>query len=113
LEFIALDLRKTHFISSFIERTVIDISQLGCPPIAKISLPSISCMFACHNKFKHVCALRTAYTLPQWLYFYMLSTVHAKALLGLHFINVFQMYTLLERKYYLNGLQSTCLFTWV
>jgi hypothetical protein len=70
--------QKTHFISSLIERTVIDITQLGCPPIAEISLPSISCTFACHNKSKHVGALRTAYTLAQWLKFYMLSTEYAK-----------------------------------
>ena len=53
--------QKTHFISSLIERTVIDITQLGCPPIADISLPGINCTFACHNKFRHVCALRKAY----------------------------------------------------
>jgi hypothetical protein len=70
--------QKTHFVSSLIERTVIDITQLGCPLIAEISLPTISCTFACHNKSKHVCALRTAYTLAQWLNFYMLSTEYAK-----------------------------------
>jgi len=29
---------KTEFISSFIDRTVIDITQLGCPPIADKSV---------------------------------------------------------------------------
>jgi len=53
--------QRTNFISSLIDRTVIDITQLGCPELADISLPAISCMFACHNKSKHLCALRTAY----------------------------------------------------
>jgi len=54
--------QKTHFISSLIGRTVIDITQLGCPPITDISLPGINCTFACHN-FRHACALRTTYSL--------------------------------------------------
>jgi len=61
---------KTEFISSFINRTVIDITQLGCPPIADINLSTISCTFACHNNSKHVCALRTAYSVAQCLHFY-------------------------------------------
>jgi len=52
---------KTQFISGFLDRTVIDIIQLGCPELADVSLASISCTFACHNKSKHVCALSTAY----------------------------------------------------
>jgi len=70
--------QKTQFISGFIDRTVIDITQLGCPPLADISLPGISCIFACHNKSRHVCALRTAYSLAQWLNFYILSLQYAK-----------------------------------
>ena len=70
--------QKTQFISSLIERTVIDITQLGCPPVADISLPGINCTFACHNKLRHVCALRTAYSLAQWLNFYTLSLQYAK-----------------------------------
>ena len=54
---------KTEFISSLINRTVIDITQLGCPPIADINRSAISCTFACHNKSKHVCALRPSYSL--------------------------------------------------
>ena len=69
---------KTQFISGLLERTVIDIMQLGCPELADISLASISCTFACHNKSKHVCALRTAYSLAQWLNFYTLSVQYAK-----------------------------------
>jgi len=64
---------KTQFIIGLFDRTVIDIIQLGCPELAHISLASISCTFACHNKSKHVCALRTAYSLAQWLNFYTLS----------------------------------------
>jgi len=70
--------QKPQFISGLIERTVIDITQLGCPPLTDISLPAISCMFTCHNKSKHVCALRTAYTLAQWLNFHILTLQYAK-----------------------------------
>jgi len=55
--------QKTQYISGLFERTVIDINQLGCPPLIDISLPAISCTFTCHNKSKHVCALWTAYIL--------------------------------------------------
>ena len=68
---------KTQFISGLLERTVIDIMQLGCPELADISLANISCTFACH-KSKHVCALRTAYSLAQWLNVYTLSVQYAK-----------------------------------
>ena len=63
---------KTEIINSLINRAVIDITQLGCPPIAEINLSTISCTFACH-KSKHVCALRIAYSVVQWLHFYALS----------------------------------------
>jgi len=76
LQFIALDLRK-NFISGLIDRTVTDITQLGSPELADISLPPITCTFACH-KSKHVCALRTAYSLAQWLNYYILSLQYAK-----------------------------------
>jgi len=52
---------------------VIDITQLGCPPLADIILPGISCTFACHKKSRHVCVLRMAYSLSQWLNLYILS----------------------------------------
>ena len=51
--------QKTQFISGLIERTVIDVNQLGCPPLTDISLPALSYTFACHDKSKYVCALRT------------------------------------------------------
>jgi len=69
---------KTQFIIGLLDRTVIDIIQLGCPELADIILASISCTFACHNKSKHVCALRTPYSLAQWLNFYTLSVQYAK-----------------------------------
>ena len=69
---------KTQFISGLLDRTVIDIIQLGCPELADIGLASISFTFACHNKSKHVCALRTAYSLAQWLNFYTLSVQYVK-----------------------------------
>jgi len=70
--------QKTQFISGLIERTVIDITQLGCPPLTDISLTAISYTFTCHNKSKHVCALRTAYTLAQWLNFHIFTLEYAK-----------------------------------
>jgi hypothetical protein len=69
--------QKTNIISSLIDRTIIDISQLGCPEVADISLHAISCTFACH-KSKHVCALQTAYSLNQLLNYYLLSLQYAK-----------------------------------
>jgi len=61
---------KTEFISSLINRTIIDITQIRCPPIAEKNLPTISCTFACHSKSKNVCALPTAYSVAQWLHFH-------------------------------------------
>ena len=69
--------QKTQSVIGLIDRTVIDITQLGCPPPADISLPVISCTFACHNKSRHVCALRTAYSLAQLLNLYILSLQYA------------------------------------
>jgi len=69
--------QKTQFISGLIERNVIDITQLGCPPLTDIILPAISCTFTC-RKSKHVCALRTAYTLAQGLNFHILTLQFAK-----------------------------------
>ena len=64
--------QKTQFISGLLDLTAIDITQLGCPPLTDISLPGIRCTFACHNKSRQVCALQTAYSLAQWLNFYIL-----------------------------------------
>ena len=69
---------KTQFISGLIDRTVIDITQLGCPQPANISLPPISCTFACHNKCKYVFEFGTACSLPQWLNFYTIILQYAK-----------------------------------
>jgi len=70
--------QKAQFINVLIERTVIDITQLGCPPLTDISLPAISCTFTCHNKSKNVCALRSAYTFAQWFNFHILTLQYAK-----------------------------------
>jgi hypothetical protein len=56
--------KKAAFISGLIDRTVIDIAQLGCPELADIPFSTISCIFACHNS-KYVCALRSGYSLAQ------------------------------------------------
>jgi hypothetical protein len=42
--------QKTKFISELIQRTVIDIGQLGCPALEDMRLPGMSCTFTCHNK---------------------------------------------------------------
>jgi hypothetical protein len=47
------------------------------PPLADLCLPVISYMFACNKNFKHVFALGTAYSLAQWLNFYILSLLYA------------------------------------
>jgi len=69
--------QKTNFISALMDRTVIDITELDCPELADISLPAISCTFPCH-KSKHVFAFRTAYSLAQWLNYYILSLHYSK-----------------------------------
>jgi hypothetical protein len=46
--------QKTEFISGLIERTVIDITHIGYSPLTDIILPALSCMFACHDKSKHI-----------------------------------------------------------
>jgi len=89
--------QKTQFISGLMDRTVIDITQLGCHSLADIILQGISCTFAFHNKFRHVCALRTAYSLAQWLNVHILNLQYAKYLLSPHIIDVFQMTGLLRR----------------
>jgi len=40
---------KTQFISGRMDRTVIDITQLVCPPLVDVILPGIRCTFACHK----------------------------------------------------------------
>ena len=42
--------QKTQFIMGHFDRTVIDVTQLGCPPLTDIILSNISCTFVCHNK---------------------------------------------------------------
>jgi hypothetical protein len=85
------------------DRTVIDITQLGCPPLPDISLQGINCTFACHNMFRHVCALRTAYLLAQWLNFHILNLQYAKCLTqsAYHYCfpddSVTSLYILLQR----------------
>ena len=70
--------QKTQFISGLIERTVIDITLLGCPQLIDIGLSALRCTFACHDKSKDTCALRAAYSLAQWLNFHILSLQYAK-----------------------------------
>ena len=69
---------KSNFISGLIDRTVVNITQLGCPEVADVCLPAISCTFACHNKSKHVYAFRTPYSFAQWLKYYSLRMQYKK-----------------------------------
>ena len=70
--------QKSKFISELIQRTVIYITHLGCSDLEDMLLPAISYTFACHNKSKLVCALRTAYSIAQWLNYYTLSVQYTK-----------------------------------
>jgi len=99
--------QKIQFISRLIERTVIDITQPKCPSLTDIYLPAVSCTFSCHNKSKHICVLRTAYKLAQWLTFTFLLYNKQNAFINRYFINVFQMtvWGLIRRTYYLNKQQ--------
>jgi hypothetical protein len=69
---------KAEFISSLISNTVIDITQLGCPRLIDINLPTFSCSLPCHNRLKYDCALRSAYSIAQWLNFKMLAEQYVK-----------------------------------
>jgi hypothetical protein len=73
-----LSASETQCINGLMNCTVIDITQQGCPPLVGISLPGISCTFACWNKFRHVRVLRTAYSLADWLNFHILSLHYSK-----------------------------------
>ena len=69
---------KAQFISGLIHRKFIDINQLVCPPLADITVPGISCTFECYKRFSKVCALRTAFSLAQWLNFHIITLQYAK-----------------------------------
>jgi hypothetical protein len=69
---------KADFIERVTGRTVIDITQLGCPEISALSYPSYTCTFPCHNKAKSDCALRSAYSVAQWLTFNRVSHEYKK-----------------------------------
>ena len=102
-------LQKTQFISGLLERTVISITQLGCPQLADISLqPSAVLLHVTTslNMLVH-CGQPTCYLSGSTFTFYVCSM--QCALLSLHSINVFQMaaWGLLRRTYYLNEQKST------
>ena len=69
--------KKTQFISRIIERTFVDITKVGCPPLTIICLPTISCTFPYH-KSKHISALRTTCSLVQMLNFHFLTQQYKK-----------------------------------
>ena len=107
LQSIALGFRK-QFISGLLQRTVIDITQLGCPHLADIRLPASAVLLhvtTSLNMFVH-CGQPTRYLSGSTFTFYVCSM--QCALLSLHSINVFQMAALglLRRTYYLNEQQT-------
>ena len=65
---------------------------------------AISCMFASHNKYKHVCALQSAYSIAQWLHFYTttLQYVICPAQPAYHWCFPDWAWTLLQHNYCLN-----------
>jgi hypothetical protein len=70
--------QKTNFICGLIGRTVIDITELGCPDPADISAPNINYTLTCHNPSSYVCALRATYSFAQWLNSYAASLQYVK-----------------------------------
>ena len=96
-------------ISGLIERSIIDITQLECPPLADINLPAIRCTFACHMS-KYICALRTAYSVFIIHFTFLICSIKSSRL-SMYFINAFQMvaWGLLRIAYYLNEQQSATL----
>jgi hypothetical protein len=77
LQSIASGLKKHNlFVVSSAVQLLIS-TQLGCPALADIILPGISCTFVWHIKSRYVCALRTTYSLAQWSKVYILSLHYA------------------------------------
>ena len=93
---------KTKFIGCLMDRTVNDITQLRMPSTSRHILQGISSTFACHNKFRHVCALRTAYSLAQWLNFHILNLQYAKCTTRPAFNWYFPDDGLLRRTFFFN-----------
>ena len=69
--------QRSAFISNLIDRTVIIVTQLGCPKFVDINFPTISCTFACHMS-KHACALQSAYSIAQWMHFHIRSLLYTR-----------------------------------
>ena len=70
--------QNTQYINGVIERIVVDISPLGSSPLTDIILTALSCTIACHDKSKHICALRSAYSLAQCHKIHILSLQYGK-----------------------------------
>ena len=73
------------------------------PQVVQKLLDTISCTFACHNMSKHVCILRSDYSLAQYLNFHLLVSSTQSARFSLGVINVFQTWDLLRRVYFLTS----------
>ena len=80
--------QKSEFISKLIDRTVIEISKLGCPQHAQLNFPVVTSTFPCQNKSKYFCAMRAAYAVARWFHFSVFSA--QDALLSKTLINVFR-----------------------
>ena len=64
---------------------------------------------------KHVCELRSAYSIVQWLQFYSINLQYVSCCLRLHIIDVFEMcaWTLLQRTYCLNEKEKKKVFVYL
>jgi hypothetical protein len=69
--------QKTNFISGLIDRTVIDITQVALHQPTLVCPPS-AVRFRVITSPNLFCALRTVYSLAQWLKYYILSLQYAK-----------------------------------
>ena len=70
--------QKAQFISSLIERTVIDVTQLGCPLIADIILRGINCTFALSQQLQTCLCIAGGLLIITVAKIYTLSLQYAK-----------------------------------
>jgi hypothetical protein len=89
--------QKSEFISNLIDRTVIDITQLGCPQLADIVFTTISCTFPCHKNLNIFVLCDRLLLWHNGCTFTFLVFSMQDVRFNLAVINVFQLWTLLER----------------
>jgi hypothetical protein len=93
---------KTAFISN-LNKTVIGITQLGCPELEVLAHPTLGCTFICRHKRHYYCARSTAYIVAKWRnYNIRIQSTEIPPKPGSH--QYFQK--LLENVFFLNTKQS-------